>query len=512
MSGPLLLRRTAPNCSNICYTWSVILGLGVSPMRRRDFIALVSSSVAGWPLAARAQQPRMPVVGHLNVASAMPYSHLLATFRDSLKRAGWAEGINVAFEYRWADGQYERLAMLAADLVRRQVTVIVASGGNAPAQAAKAATDMIPIVFISGGEPVRGGLVASMNRPGANVTGVSTMFSALVPKRLDLLKQLVPTITVIGALINPKYPDADLQRHELDDAAAAIGQQVRLMEASSESAIEAAFASFANSRVDALIAMNDPFFQSVHNQITALAAHYALPTIYWDREFVAGGGLVKLWSKPDGCVSPGRHLRGPRSPGREARRSSRAAANQVRVGYQSQNCEGAQPADSGQTAHACRRGDRVSNCVVGSGGSWLPCSTIAEHSVEGCDHFSHDGDDDDLGFFVGGGEAFVEGFEGGTVTACAEGGHVEDVTDRHPTTIDATVSLELAAIEVIWCEADEGGDLFAAHLPEFRQQGDECEGQHRADAWHGGQQVIALSESHPMTSIAASSRDTAAAS
>ena len=131
-----------------------------------------------------------------------------------------------------------------------------------------------------------------MNRPGANVTGVSTMFSALVPKRLDLLKQLVPTITVIGALINPKYPDADLQRRELDDAAATIGQQVRLTEASSESQIEAAFASFANSRVDALIAMNDPFFQSVHNQITALAARYTLPTIYWDREFAAGGGLV----------------------------------------------------------------------------------------------------------------------------------------------------------------------------------------------------------------------------
>src|SRR6516162_8556284 len=138
---------------------------------------------------------------------------------------------------------------------------------------------------------------------------------------------------------------------------------------------------------------------------------------------------------------------------------------------------------------------RVSNCVVGSGGSRLPCGAIAEHSVEGCDHFSHDGDDDHLGFFVGGGEAFVEGFEGGTVTACAEGGHVEDVTDRHPTTVDAAVSLELAAVEVIGCEADEGGDLFAAHLPEFRQQGDECEGQHRADAWHGSQQLIALSES-----------------
>src|SRR5262249_43629055 len=143
-----------------------------------------------------------------------------------------------------------------------------------------------------------------------------------------------------------------------------------------------------------------------------------------------------------------------------------------------------------------RRGDRVSNCVVGSGGSRLPCSTIAEHSVEGCDHFSHDGDDDDLGFFVGGGEAFVKGLEGGTVTACAEGGHVKDVTDRHPTTIDAAVSLELAAVEVIWREADEGGDLFAAHLPEFWPQGDERESQHRADTWHRGQQFIALSESH----------------
>ena len=131
----------------------------------------------------------------------------------------------------------------------------------------------------------------------------------------------------------------------------------------------------------------------------------------------------------------------------------------------------------------------MSNCVVGSGGSRLPCSTIAKHSVEGCDHFSHDGHDDDLGFFVGGDEAIVEGFEGGTVTACTEGGHVKDVTDRHPTTIDAAVSLELAAVEVIRCEADEGGDLFAAHLPEFWQQGDEREGQHRADAWHRGQQL-----------------------
>src|SRR5262245_32467950 len=138
----------------------------------------------------------------------------------------------------------------------------------------------------------------------------------------------------------------------------------------------------------------------------------------------------------------------------------------------------------------------MSNCVVGSGGSRLPYGIIAEHSVEGCDHFSHDGDDDDLGFLVGGGESFVEGLEGGTVTACAEGGHVEDVTDRHPTTIDTAVSLELAAVEVIGWEADEGGDLLAAPIPESGQRGVGCEGQHRADAWHRGQPLIALSESN----------------
>src|SRR6516165_10802497 len=203
-----------------------------------------------------------------------------------------------------------------------------------------------------------------------------------------------------------------------------------------------------------------------------------------------------LWSKLPGPVPAHRRLCRQDSARGEAGRYSSRAADQVRSHHQSDDRQGAWSNHPRIVPVARRRGDRVSNCVVGSGGSRLPCSTIAEHGVEGCDHFSHDGDDDDLGFFVGGDEAFVEGFEGGTVTACAEGGHVEDVTDRHPTTIDAAVSLELAAVEVIRCEADEGGDLFAAHLPEFWQQGDEREGQHRADAWHRGQQLIALSESH----------------
>src|SRR5262249_46246582 len=159
------------------------------------------------------------------------------------------------------------------------------------------------------------------------------------------------------------------------------------------------------------------------------------------------------------------------SQGREARRSAGAESDQVRAGDQPEDRQGHWPRCTADAARARRRGDRMSNCVVGSGGLRLPYSIIAEHSVEGWDHFSHAGDDDDLGFFVGVGEAIVEGFEGGTVSACAEGGHVEDITDRHPTTVDAAVSLELAAVEVIGCEADEGGDLFAAHLPEFWQQG-----------------------------------------
>src|SRR5262249_38667781 len=190
------------------------------------------------------------------------------------------------------------------------------------------------------------------------------------------------------------------------------------------------------------------------------------------------------WLKHYRSLPSDRRVCQPPPQRRQAWRLACAEPNQVRAAHQSQDGYGAWLGLAMDPARTRRRGDRMSNCVVGSGGSWLPCSTIAEHSVDGCDHFSHDGDDDDLGFFVGGGEAFVEGFKGGTVTACAEGGHVEDVMDRHPTTIDAAMSLELAAVEVIWCEADEGGDLLAAHLPEFWQQGDERDGQHRADAWH----------------------------
>src|SRR5262249_45735594 len=189
-----------------------ILGLGVSPMRRRDFITLIGSGVAAWPLAARAQQPAMPVVGFLHLGSPEPVGPVapnVAAFRQGLNETGFVDGRNVAIEYRWAQGQYDRLPTLAADLVRRQVTVIAACATSAPGLAAKAATSAIPIVFQTGGDPVQDGLVASMNRPGRNVTGVSRLSVTLEPKRLEFLHELSPKTTVIGLLVNPTNPRSE---------------------------------------------------------------------------------------------------------------------------------------------------------------------------------------------------------------------------------------------------------------------------------------------------------------
>lgn len=263
-------------------------------MRRREFISFLGGAAAlGSPIVARAQQQAaMPVIGRLSSSSLTPFAMQEAAFLQGLSEAGYVDGRNVAIEYRAANGQYDRLPALAVELVGRQVALIVASGSTAPALAAKAATSTIPIVFIAGGDPVRVGLVQSLSRPGGNVTGVTFIASTLTPKLLELLYQLVPGAGAIAALVNPNYPDADLQLRELQDAGAAIKRPIRILHAGTESEIDAAFATLAQERADALLVANDPFFFSRRDQIVALAARLAIPVIYSNREFVAAGGLI----------------------------------------------------------------------------------------------------------------------------------------------------------------------------------------------------------------------------
>jgi putative ABC transport system substrate-binding protein len=260
-------------------------------MRRREFITLVGGAVA-WPLAARAQQPAMPVVGFLGSASPAPIAHFLAAFRQGLRESGYLEGSNVAIEYRWAENQYGRLPGLAAELVQRQVAVIVTSGGPVPAVAAKAATSTIPIVFSASSDPVKLGLVSSLNRPAGNVTGSGMLTSELEPKRLELVLELVPKARVIGALINPDRTDADVQSRALQDAAHALGLTAIVLRANNERDFEPAFATLIQEKVGALVVGADPFFNDRREQIVAQATRHALPAIYMTREFVAVGGLA----------------------------------------------------------------------------------------------------------------------------------------------------------------------------------------------------------------------------
>ncbi len=259
-------------------------------MKRREFVTLLGGTVATWPLAARAQQPALPVIGFLNAASPDGYAHYVAGFRQGLAEAGYIESQNVAIEYRWAEGQYERLPALAADLVHRQVAVIVA---NTPAaMVASAVTTTIPIVFSSAIDPVKAGLVASLNRPGGNITGVANFDDVLGAKRLELLRELVPKAEMIGLLINPNNPNAETIASRLQEAARTLGQQIRILNASTEGEVDAAFATLGELRIGAILVASDPFFVSRRDQIVALAARQALPAIYQFREFPVGGGLM----------------------------------------------------------------------------------------------------------------------------------------------------------------------------------------------------------------------------
>jgi putative ABC transport system substrate-binding protein len=260
-------------------------------MRRREFITLIGGATA-WPLAARAQQQAMPVIGFLNPASPSGYARFVTAFHQGLKQAGYVEGQNVAVEYRWADGDYNHLPELAADLVRRQVAVIVATGGDISALAAKATTATIPIVFDTSTDPVKIGLVASLNRPGGNLTGVSILNVELISKRLELLCEVVPNARVIAFLVNPIRPSAKSETRDVQAAAGALGRQIAVLNASSERDFDIAFATLGQRHAGALLIIADNFFISRRDQLAVLAARHAVPTMYGEREFAAAGGLM----------------------------------------------------------------------------------------------------------------------------------------------------------------------------------------------------------------------------
>jgi putative ABC transport system substrate-binding protein len=260
-------------------------------VRRREFITLLGGAAA-WPLAARAQQPAMPVIGFLNSASGDLFTQFVRAFHQGLSEIGYVEDRNVAVEYRWAEGQYERLPALAADLVRRQVKVIVATGGNPSALAAKAATTTIPIVFNMGDDPVKAGVVTSLNRPGGNLTGVSMLNTELQQKQLEVLHELIPLATNVGLLINPTGPNTESVSALAQAAARALGLQLHIVRASIEPDFDAVFAHLDHLRAGALLIGPDPFFTSRLQQLAALSIRHSMPAIYSNREFPVAGGLM----------------------------------------------------------------------------------------------------------------------------------------------------------------------------------------------------------------------------
>ena len=261
-------------------------------MRRREFITLIGGVAAALPLTARAQQPAMPVIGFLNNTSPEANADLLRAFRQGLKDTGFVEGENVAVDYRWADNQLDRLPALATDLVHRRVAVIVTTGGSTAASAAKAATATIPIAFVVGEDPVRVGLVASLARPGGNLTGINFLTAELGAKRLGLLRELMPAATRVAVLVNPVGPNAETTVKDVEPAGRAMGLQIQFLNASTSGEINSAFATFVRERSDTLLVGADPFFTSRRSQMVQLAAHHSVPAIYSGRQFPEIGGLI----------------------------------------------------------------------------------------------------------------------------------------------------------------------------------------------------------------------------
>jgi ABC-type uncharacterized transport system substrate-binding protein len=261
-------------------------------LRRRQFITLLGGAAVTWPLAARGQQPTMPVIGFMSARSPEDSAHLVVAFHRGLGEGGFVEGQNVAIEFRWASGQYERLPALAAELVSNRVAVLVAVGGDPSPVAAKEATSTVPIVFGIGGDPVKTGLVESFNRPGGNVTGVTLMTALMEPKRLGLLRELVPGVPLIGVLLNPAFPPATRQLQELEQAAHAIGQRIVITKASTDEELDAAFGVLVQERIGALLVAADPYFDTRRDRIIASTAQHRLPAIYQFREYAVAGGLL----------------------------------------------------------------------------------------------------------------------------------------------------------------------------------------------------------------------------
>jgi len=288
-----------------------LTGLG---MRRRNFMTILAGAAA-YPLLAGAQQKAMPVIGFLGVASPGPYAPFLAAFHRGLSETGYVEGRNFAIEFRWAEGHYDRLPALATDLVSRKVDVVVTSGGVASALAAKTASSTIPIVSVIGGDPVAAGLIASLARPGGNLTGVSFLTVELMPKRLELLCELVPQARVIALLVNPNSPNAELLIRDMQEAARAKGVKLAVLKAGTEGEIDAAFASLVQQQAGALVVDPDSLFNAQREQLVALASRHAVPAIYEGRSFAAVAGLISYGTSLTGIyrqagVYAGRILKG----------------------------------------------------------------------------------------------------------------------------------------------------------------------------------------------------------
>jgi putative ABC transport system substrate-binding protein len=283
-------------------------------MKRREFMTLLGGATA-WPAVARAQQPAMPVIGWIGARAANESAYLVAAFRQGLKETGYVESQNVALDFHWGEGHYDRLPAYAIDLARRPVTVIVATGGDPAAQAAKAATATIPVVFVSGSDPVKVGLVASLNRPGGNITGIHLLLLGMGAKRLGVLHELMPAANPIGVLINPNFADAQTQLRDIEEASKSLGLELVVLNASTEVEINAAFKELVQRRIGAVLIGSDPFFTTRRGYLAALTLRHALPAMFDLKEYAAAGGLMSYGASlvdayRQGGIYTGRILKG----------------------------------------------------------------------------------------------------------------------------------------------------------------------------------------------------------